>query len=176
MVHLTLTPSYLCRYFKTAGNRVFDVFVEELLVAGNFDAVQLAGPNTAVILDRVFSVTDGGVTIRLATGIENPAICGIEVLSTMASVPVPAPVPKAIRVNAGGGAYADPSGNIWEADDSHKYYNGGTGTWACPQTIANTSNPNLYCTYRWYNLAQPYLYQIPVPSGNYQVRLHFAEV
>ena len=79
---------------------MFDVFVEELLVASAFDAVKLAGPKTAVILDRVFSVSDGNLTIRLAKGVENPFICGLEVIASTAPAPVPAASPVSPPVNA----------------------------------------------------------------------------
>jgi Malectin domain len=69
---------------------VFDVYVENSLVAAGFDAVKQAGPNTAVVLEQIVSVTDGGVTIELVKSIENPAISGIEIIDL--SAPVPAPV------------------------------------------------------------------------------------
>jgi Malectin domain len=167
---------------------VFDVVVENALVAGGFDAVKLAGPSAAVVLERIVAVTDGGVTIQLVKGIELPIISGIEIIKTLAPVPAPTPVPPTAptplpppptpavaRINVGGGQLTDPSGNIWEADNAHNYYNTGVGFYACPQTIANTINDDLYCTYRSFNQAPPYFYQIPVSNGNYNVRLHFAE-
>ena len=78
-----------------------------------------------------------------------------------------------IRINAGGGQFTDPTGNVWQGD---AYFNSGQGTWDCPKAINGTNNDDLYCTYRWFNQAQPYLYQIPVPNGYYNVRLHFAEM
>ena len=78
-----------------------------------------------------------------------------------------------IRINVGGGQFTDPTGNVWQDD---AYFNSGAATWDCPKAIANTDNDNLYCTYRWFDQARPYLYQIPVANGNYKVRLHFAEM
>ena len=79
-----------------------------------------------------------------------------------------------IRINTGGGQFTDPTGNVWQGD---AYFSSGQGSWDCPKAVAGTENDNLYCTYRWFNqAAQPYLYQIPVPNGNYNVRLHFAEM
>jgi Malectin domain len=78
-----------------------------------------------------------------------------------------------IRVNVAGGQITDPSGNVWEADGLHNYC-AGTQYYACPMNISNTVNDDLYCSYRFFNQA-PYLCQVPVPNGNYNVRLHFAE-
>lgn len=81
-----------------------------------------------------------------------------------------------IRINAGGYGFTDPSGNVWEGDDDHNYYNIGTAYGACPLTIANTANPNIYCSNRWFVQTRAYNYEVPVPNGEYQVRLHFAEM
>ena len=159
--------------YTSPGKRVFDVYVENSLRSAGFDAVKIAGPNTAVVVEQIVAITDGVVTIKLVKGIENPFISGIEIIATTAPV-TPLSVPPApIRINVGGGQFVDPTGNVWKDD---AYFNSGQGTWDCPKAIASTDNDYLYCTYRWFNQAQPYLYQIPVPNGNYNVRLHFAEL
>jgi hypothetical protein len=79
-----------------------------------------------------------------------------------------------IRINAGSGRFTDPSGNYW-ADDA--YFNSGHPSWECPKEIANTTNDELYCSYRWFaQVGQPYRYQVPVLNATYTVRLHFAEM
>ena len=73
-----------------------------------------------------------------------------------------------IRVNAGGSAYIDPSGNSWKADSN--YTGGGaldTGSW-----IKGTTTPALYGSVRYGDAA----YNFPVPNGSYLVTLKFAEV
>ena len=152
---------------------MFDVYVEYSLCSAGFDAAKIAGRNTAVVIEQLVAITDGVVTIKLVKGIENPFISGIEIIATAFLVPPSSDTPAGIRINAGGGQYFDPAGNVWKDD---AYFNSGQGTWDCPKAIANTDNDYLYCTYRWFNQAQPYLYQIPVPNGNYNVRLHFAEM
>jgi Malectin domain len=79
------------RYVTAQGQRVFNVYVENSLVAASFDAVKRAGPNAAVVLERIVPVTDGVVTKKLVKGIEKPAINGIEIIAT--SPPVPAATP-----------------------------------------------------------------------------------
>ncbi len=75
-----------------------------------------------------------------------------------------------ILVNAGGGAYKDPSGNTWAAD------HGSTGgnVFENRVSIANTNIPALYQILRW---ADPSLtYRFEVPNGTYNVTLRFAEL
>lgn len=72
-----------------------------------------------------------------------------------------------VRLNAGGPAYTDPSGNIWAADQY--YSDGGTASTVSP--IANTDKQPLYQTNRW----GMQNYAIPITNGDYTLRLHFAE-
>jgi Malectin domain len=83
-----------------------------------------------------------------------------------------------VRVNIGGDTTTDSHGNIWEADDTNKYYNTGNVVWACPKSISNTEDDVVYCTYRWFNqIGTPYRYTFPqIPQGAFVVRLHFAEL
>jgi hypothetical protein len=75
-----------------------------------------------------------------------------------------------VRVNAGGGTYADPQGNVWSADAG---YNGGA-IYSTTHTIAGTTTPTLYQTVRYHSL--PLQYQFTLPNGNYTVKLKFAEI
>ena len=83
-----------------------------------------------------------------------------------------------IRVNVGGDTTTDIQGNVWESDDTNKYYSTGNVVWACPKAIINTDNDFVYCTYRWFNqVGTPYRYTFPqVTKGSYVIRLHFAEL
>jgi beta-mannanase len=77
-----------------------------------------------------------------------------------------------IRVNAGGPAYTDGSGRVWQGDTG---YNTGSIT-SVTTTVAGTSDPTLYKTDRFDATTTPELrYAFSVPNGNYQVNLYFAE-
>jgi hypothetical protein len=78
-----------------------------------------------------------------------------------------------IRVNAGGPAFTDSLGQLWQADTGFNTGNAGSfGTIA----IANTVEDGLYQTERWDPAAAPELmYSFTVPNGTYLVRLHFSE-
>jgi pectate lyase len=98
--------------------------------------------------------------------------CGFSATAT----PTPAAAPVTVwRIHAGGGAYNDLSGNTWAADTQY------SGGYSYPNTIVSsisgTSDPALYQTERYGNLfnANSFSYSFPVPSGNYQVMLKFAE-
>ena len=72
------------------------------------------------------------------------------------------------RINAAGPAYTALSGTTWRADT---FFTGGS-TYSITQTITGTADPALYQNERWGQFS----YAIPVASGTYDVRFHFAEV
>ena len=76
--------------------------------------------------------------------------------------------PGAVRVNAGGGAYTDSSGNTFLAD---QYFSGGS-TLSSTHSIGGTTDPALYQNERW----GAFSYAIPVVNGTYDVKLHFVEL
>ena len=94
-----------------------------------------------------------------------------------ASTPVPTATPTRTptpvvastwRVNAGGPAYTDGSGNLWSADTN---FTGGTPA-TVTSAINGTTDDALYQTERYGN---PFTYTFNVPAGSYQVTLKFAE-
>ena len=74
-----------------------------------------------------------------------------------------------IRVNAGGPAYQDTTGNLWSADHG---YNGGTAS-STSTIVSGTSDPVLYQTYRWESGTLQYVFSMP--NGTHTVNLKFAE-
>ena len=78
-----------------------------------------------------------------------------------------------IRVNAGGGSYTDTAGHVWSADAG---YNTGS-TFSPGGAISGTSDPALYADGRFDPSTSPpnLQYSFVVPSGMYDVRLHFAD-
>ena len=92
-------------------------------------------------------------------------------LATTANFTLSAAAFTSIRVNAGGGAYTDPSGNLWAPDTG---YSGGS-TWSTPAGIANTTTPPLYQSERFGTSALQYQFN-GIPAGTYTVKLKFAEI
>jgi hypothetical protein len=88
------------------------------------------------------------------------------------AVPPPPPASSAIRVNAGGPAYTDPSGQVWSSDSGVPGSFAYSFTYSAPGAIANTSLGPLYQDIR----SGPMTYSFTVPNGVYTVNLKFAEI
>jgi Malectin domain len=139
----------------------------------NFDIfAQAGGMNIAV--DRTFpvTVTSGAISIQFSQGAADyPLVSALAIVqgsqtgSTATSATSSLPT---LLINAGGGAYVDPSGQTWSAD----YGFSGSPTCATGNAIANTTTPALYQTCRWGN----FTYSFAVPNGYYNVTLKFAEM
>jgi hypothetical protein len=153
-------------WVKAAGQRVFNININGQRVLSNFDIFAAAGA-FAKAVDKSFqvSVSGGLLTIEMAGVVENPTVCGIEVLKAATTTPK-----TVIRVNAGGGAYTDSLGNNWSADSG---YSGGS-TFAPGVAVSGTTAPDVYQAQRWdYNSLS---YSFTVPNGTYTVNLKFAEL
>jgi hypothetical protein len=76
----------------------------------------------------------------------------------------------AIRILAGytKEKYIDRAGQIWQSD---RYYTGGQGASQTERFFLRTLDPTLFETYRFGDFA----YNIPLPAGNYEMRLYFTE-
>jgi len=73
------------------------------------------------------------------------------------------------RINAGG-ASLSVDGVSWESD---RFYTGSTGTYRTNAAISGTTADELYRTERY---GADFSYNLPVDSGVYTVKLHFAEI
>jgi hypothetical protein len=92
-------------------------------------------------------------------------------LTTLAPTTTPALDSVLYRINAGGGRYLDPNGNVW-LGDRYIYFGLPYGNLLLP--IAGTELDPVYQTERY----DPFIfYNIPVPLPElYHVRLHFADI
>jgi hypothetical protein len=81
---------------KKANARIFDVFVEGVLVADNLDIFAVAGNNVPYVVTLSTFITDGAVTIDLVRHMDNPQINGIEVFDDGAPIPPPTVAPQAL--------------------------------------------------------------------------------
>jgi hypothetical protein len=105
-----------------------------------------------------------------------PGRSDIERLAAEVRAPPPAQpwnaTPAVYRINAGGGRYMDPRGNIWSADI---HYSGGhTGEFQ--EEIDGTDMDPIYRSERFAFPSERMSYHLPVADGQYVVRLHFAEI
>ena len=78
--------------------------------------------------------------------------------------------PLEVRILAGhqNGDYADRLGRIWQSD---RYFQGGSVFESHDHPIFGTREPRIYQSRR----EGPFTYDIPLPAGVYELRLHFAE-
>jgi hypothetical protein len=152
--------------FASVGDRMFNVSINGSPVLTNFDIVaQAGGPLSAVDKSFPVTVTNGQITVQFTTGAANqPLVSAVEIIA-------PTTVQTAsggFRIDAGGGAYTDSTGNAWSADSD---FTGGN-TASTSASIGNTADAPLYQSCRWGNAA----YQLAVPNGSYTVTLKFAEI
>ncbi|HEV2468438.1 MAG TPA: malectin domain-containing carbohydrate-binding protein [Candidatus Sulfotelmatobacter sp.] len=83
--------------------------------------------------------------------------------------PVGLPVGEEVHILAGSNRkYVDHSGKVWDPD---AYFVGGTAVSSSVQHIWRTQDPIIYRNSRQGDFA----YNIPLKSGTYELRLHFAE-
>ena len=172
--------------YTTNGRRIFDVLINNELVANQVDIVDAVGPNSAynISFTTASTVTDTNtITIEFIPLRESPIIAAIEVLERRrdtiesSSSPTLAPIvpsPAAILINCGGNNFIEAAaamnrGRRWSAD---QYFTGGNPFTNGTVTIHNTMHQDLYQTER----NGEFVYNVPVPVvGNYTVRLHFVE-
>jgi hypothetical protein len=99
------------------------------------------------------------------------ATSGDFTLTTLSSAPAGAGSAgtSLIRVNCGGPAYTDASGQVWKADTG---FIGGSVLGSNSSVSGPEQPPTVYQSVRWGN----FLYQFTVPNGHYNVKLKFAEL
>ncbi|WP_299397240.1 putative Ig domain-containing protein [uncultured Gelidibacter sp.] len=131
---------------------------------------QTSGPNTATLSGNTTAeliasdLIEGDYVFKLTVTDDEDASAFDEVtVSVLPQMP-------AIRINAGGPDYTYETID-WSQD---QYYNGGD-FYSNDIDIANTGNDQLYQTER-YSSSGTLVYDIPVPSGTYDLNLHFAEI
>ena len=148
---------------SSAGARQFNVSINGTQVLTNFDIYAKAG-GEYIALDKTFpaNVTGGQIAIQFSYGTADaPMVNAIDIEPAVAA-------PSSVRLNSGGPAYTDPSGNLWSADAG---YAGGS-TFTTGSAISGTATAALYQTCRW----GAFTYTVKVPNGGYGVTLKFAEV
>ncbi len=160
------------------GPRIFNVSIEGAPALVNFNILDVTNNNAA--LSRFFNTTvnDGSLQLRFATIADNAKISAIRIY-TLSDSPPPPPAPPTnvsvvYRLNAGGPAFTDVFGNSWSADSP--FANTGN-TFVISSPIKRTDLDTMFQSERYDVSAAPELsYALPVPNGQYEIVLHFAEI
>lgn len=159
-------------YVRSVGARVFDVKMEDTTVFNDVDIYLESGRqgNKALVKSTPVTVNDGSLTIDFLHVQENPSISGIEIHPAATSSGF------VTRINVGGNTYVDSQGNTWVPDNG--FVNTGIQySVSSSTTITGTQDPTLFRSERWDPVSGPAMkFSIPVPSGNFEIQLLFAEV
>jgi hypothetical protein len=89
--------------------------------------------------------------------------------SARVAVPVHINGGSQFRINAGGGVFTMPEGNVFAAD---AYFSGGTVSSVAGGEVANTTGDDLYRNMR---IGTAFAYNLPTGNGTFDVTLHFNE-
>lgn len=183
-------------YWKQQNLRLFDVDIEGVKVAKNYDIWAKAGGEGKPLFETYNThVTNGTLSVLFSTVTNQVSVCGIEIIpgahtseqpklvSTIISghtntlstaIPAP-PVFTGIRINCGGDAYIDTTGQLWEADSLNSYFVGGYAYCNHELAIKGTIDDLIYQTLR--TGPDMVLYRFPnMPSIHIAIKLHFVEI
>ena len=148
--------------------------------------VQEPGPAERPKIPRALLASAGLAGLVLLTGVFlvilpsrkpalSPTISGLSAALPLSaslrhSLPVvPAPANSSVRLSCGRAvSYTDRSGQSWAADG---YFEGGSAFDSTRQFIARAEDPRLFQNGR----TGDFKYRIPLPQGNYELRLGFVE-
>ena len=191
----------IIQYHNHANRRIFDVFVEGVLVADNLDIYARApGTNVPYIITVSTFITDGAVTIDLERNKDNPQINGIEVFDDGEPIPAPTVAPQAlppfedIVINCGGTSY-NPTQRLCISSQSthavHQYLGplylekSGRREWIADSYFVDGSTYSITNVPVLDTVDDPiyqservglFSYSIPVPVGTYEINIHLAEL
>lgn len=170
---------------QIAGFRVYARSSTGSYGAPTFDG--LPTPDSSGVYHFDLTMADGSsvlvaVTAYDAQGLESPLS---NERQYVAPAPPPAspppgggggttPLPTTYRLNAGGAAYTDASGNVWQADSG--FASGGTTHYNPKLAPLSTQDKFLFQSSRYDNdPATNIRYELPVPDGHYRVSIHAME-
>src|SRR5690606_9418082 len=142
-----------------AGQRVFDIIVEEELMKDDFDMYTKSGNSEVVLTFENVEVKDGLLNIEMMASANNAVISGVAVLP--AKNESLTNYEDAIFINAGSHTDVMFKGNRFVSDYATKYFSNSDMN----ENLQSSSEP-LYQSYRF---ADKLDYAVPVPNGTYRV-------
>ena len=157
-----------------SNKRVFSATLEGEPVLVNYDINAEVGAMTATVKTFSAQVDDQILHLNFTASANQPKVSAIEIYGEGSLINESA-LPAVVRINAGGGevSYGD---SVFVADT---YFSGNGKSYSNSKItdIANTALDQVYLTERSTNQnLQSFGYNIPLTNGEYEVRLHFAEI
>jgi hypothetical protein len=162
-LHLHFAEVFFAPAVGADTQRTFDVLINGTPALAGFDIAKDAG-GTRIADERVFKDispgTDGFLRLDFSPQRSEPLLNGIELRPGNRGKVQP------VRIRCSHNSYVDRSGRLWKAD---RYFSGGR----IAELAEYIQDPGFgsFSSYRTGN----FNYAIPLPDGDYQVRLMFAE-
>ena len=158
-------------FFTSDGGRIFDANAEGAIILPATDIHAEVGADAAFDQTFIIEVTDGELNIGLNIIQDNAKISAL-VVRTIPEDPVTPPAPTEPQtiyaINAGGDAFTDSNGTLYQAD---AFFDGGFG-FSTGDAITGTLDDVLYQSERF----GQFNYNLPIENGSYELTLRFAEI
>ncbi|WP_242067704.1 malectin domain-containing carbohydrate-binding protein [Cyclobacterium marinum] len=145
------------------GRRVYDIFLEDEIVADNFDIFKYNNNNQTILTYEGIEVKDGVLNLDLIASVNNASISGISIIEESNNSTLPTGSDHLFFLNTGSDSDASLSGITYLAESkTDKYYNDGTGSY-------NNTKANVESLFQTERSGKNLVYTIPVPNGTYTV-------
>jgi hypothetical protein len=146
--------------------RVFDCWVQGVVVYKDLDIFALVGGYTALTINAATRVEGGILKIELKRVVQNPKISGLEVRRVAEKSVSKDFVP--ILINAGGDEFIDTSGRVWAPDT---YFAGSSVAYKAEKgNVLNTYDDGLFLSER-FGTRGALKNEFSVPNGSYRATL-----
>lgn len=145
------------------GRRVFDILLENKLVADNFDIFKFNNNNQTILTFEGIEVKDGVLNLDLSASVNNASISGISIIEEGNNINQTAGSDHLFFLNTGSDSDASLGGITYLAESkTDQFYNEGTGRY-------NNTKANVESLFQTERSGKNLVYTIPVPNGNYTV-------
>ncbi|WP_460520295.1 malectin domain-containing carbohydrate-binding protein [Cyclobacterium sediminis] len=145
------------------GRRVYDIFLEDQLVADNFDIYEYNNNNQTILTFKGIEVKDGVLNLDLSASANNASISGISIIEEGNNSNQTAGSDHLFFLNTGSDSDATLGGITYLAESkTDQYFNDGTGRY-------NNTKADVERLFQTERSGKSLVYTIPVPNGTYTV-------
>ncbi|WP_163378144.1 malectin domain-containing carbohydrate-binding protein [Cyclobacterium sp. SYSU L10401] len=148
---------------EKAGNRVFDIFIEDKLVKDDFDIFVESNNKQTILSFEKIEVKDGVLNLDMVASANQASISGLAIFKESGQVQENVGTDHVFYLNTGGKSDETISGDVFIAEENNKSYYTSTSS---RFENSQASQEKLFQTER---NGQNLQYAIPVPNGTYTV-------